>query len=171
MKQLNIEIPEGYIVDEEKSDLSKGVLKFKEVEKELMSYEVIAKKMFAENPACYIRDAVTGCIVYVSDGLIGHYEGNEATSKEQLESLLALNKLINVAKYLNGDWFPIERELKWFHGLTAGTVGSFYKDLIISKHESVKYSCVYFKTRTSAEMATKILGEDVIKKALTLQHR
>ena len=29
---------------------------------------------------------------------------NNATSKKQLEKLLAINKLMNVAKYLNGDW-------------------------------------------------------------------
>ena len=165
MKQLNIEIPEGYQIDSEKSDLKKGIVKFKKVEKKVLTYMNVVEKLFTNNEIYSIISAgrIANAFSILEDS-------NNAFSREQLESLLALNKLINVAKYLNSDWFPIERELKWFHGLTAGTVGSFYKDLMISKHESVKYSCVYFKTRAYAEEATKILGENVVKKALTLQY-
>ena len=83
---------------------------------------------------------------------------------------MALNKLINLAKYFNGGWVPKERELKWFAGLQANYVKGQYDGLIISKHESVKYSCVYFKNKESLYKVIEILGEATIKKALTLQY-
>ena len=99
-KELKIEAPEGYEVDWDNS--SKDTIRFKPIKKKIKYYD-IAKKLFLNKITYFIS----------VDGKISSYllKGNpsienNATSKQQLEQLLALNKLMNVAKYLNGDWEP-----------------------------------------------------------------
>lgn len=80
----------------------------------------------------------------------------------QIKKLEAINKLIIVAKYLNGDWKP-----NW---------GSFKErkyrvdvdGLIVSVSHNTIYnrSICYFKTENLAEQAIEILGEDTIRCAL-----
>ena len=84
--------------------------------------------------------------------------------EKQLEQLLALNKLMNVAKYLNGDWEPdwnITSESKWciFFDHT-------FKKLDIFGWNHSRYTSIVFKTPPLARQAIEILGEDEVKKAL-----
>lgn len=83
-KELKIEAPEGYEVDWDNS--SNNVIRFKPIEKKI-TYNDIYKELFL-NSAC------------------SHNGNINASSRPQLEQLLALNKLMNTAKYLNGDWKP-----------------------------------------------------------------
>lgn len=77
--QLTIEIPEGMEIDLENSNLSKGIVKFK---KHDITYENIEYALSSENYA--------GTVTNTSNGV----------------KLEALNKLMNIAKYYNGDWKP-----------------------------------------------------------------
>lgn len=77
--QLTIDIPEGMEIDLENSDLAKGIVKFK---KKDITYKNIEDALSSENYA----DAV----INTSNGI----------------KLEALNKLMNIAKYYNGDWKP-----------------------------------------------------------------
>lgn len=159
MKQLKIEIPEGKEIDQENSDLSKGIIKFKDCVKEVKSYEDIIKSY----PVFYEINSV-GIDSYYNhlNKHIG-YSGNESKTKEQLEHLLCLNKLINVANYLNDGWKPETYKKRYF--ITRGS----NKGLIIKNEEyGILYGNVYFKTNEITMKAIDILGEETIKKALTL---
>lgn len=155
-KELKIEIPEGYEVDKENSTFEKII--FKKVEEKL-TYEKIVEKLFQYEEHYYIS----------GDGdIMKSYSGwscpNTASTKHQLEKLLALNKLMNIAYYLNDGWEPnwndIEQEKFYI----------YYSN--VSKTIEIDYNCVcnsggvYFKSRELAEQAIEILGKDIIKLAL-----
>ncbi len=143
MEKLQINCPAGYEIDTDKSDLSKGIVYFKE-SKKYLSYNDVAKELFYHN-----------------------YEKNNSTTKEQLESILALNMLCNVAKHLNGDWLPkINSSGKHRNYCICFTSNKF----VIDDFTYVQHSNVYFKSKELALQAIEILGEETIMKALTLNH-
>jgi uncharacterized protein YpuA (DUF1002 family) len=87
-----------------------------------------------------------------------------ATSTKQAHKLEAINKLMNTAKYLNGDWkndggFEIKDD--WRYTYNIGREGLF-----IDHNLNIK-SFVYFKTKELAQQALEILGEETIKLALS----
>lgn len=89
---------------------------------------------------------------------------NNGTSEHQLNKLLAINKLVNVAKFLNEGWEPDwsnPREYKWY-------IAYFYKtkELAFDYNIEVPESCVYFKSKELAQKAVEILGEETIKLAI-----
>lgn len=138
-KELKIEAPEGYEVDWDNS--SNNVIRFKPIENKI-TYEDIIKKVYPGK--CY-------------------YINNNQTSCKQLQQLLALNKLMNVAKYLNGDWEPdfTDNTQKWY-------INYDYECLTFCTDFSISYrrNLVYFKLAKLALQAIEILGKEEIKKAL-----
>ena len=139
-KELKIEAPEGYEVDWDNS--SNNVIRFKPIKKTI-TYEDIVKKLYPGK--CY-------------------YINNNHTSERQISQLLYLNKLMNVAKYLNGDWepdFTDRGQKKWY-------IDYNYEDSMLDTNftYTYKHSSVHFKSEELARQAIEILGEDEVKKAL-----
>jgi hypothetical protein len=177
MKELKINPPEGYEVDEDRSDLKEGVIYFKE--KDNGTYGEIMRELCTKYRLRYLQsDEVYS--IGLNANLLLIQRGHIGISTEQLKSLLALNKLINVAVYLNDGWMPdSDREsgvykfgrYKYFISISYQYNNSGKYSLIIGKHETVVYSCVYFKSKELARKAIKILGEEVIVQALTLNHK
>jgi hypothetical protein len=155
-KEFKIEIPEGYEVDKENSTFEKII--FKKVEEKL-TYEKIAEKLFQYEKHYYI--AGDGGIMGTS---IGWSCPNTAPTKHQLERLLALNKLMNVAHYLNDGWEPnwnnIEQEKFYIYYSNVDKIIKIEYNSVCNSGE------VYFKSIELAEQAIEILGEDIIKLAL-----
>ena len=154
-KSVKITPPEGYEVDKEKSTFENIV--FKEIKKEL-AYLDIANP---ENHQFYISESLfEGIGKQISNpNYLGFQSGNSASSKEQLEALLALNKLINVAKYLNKDFK--ERKYYFFIG-NCGDLDTDYCNIDYISSE------VCFDSQESIDKALEILGEETIRKALNL---
>lgn len=92
-KEIKIKVPEEYEIDEENSTLE--CIKFKPIKKEL-TYKDVAKELFLKD--MFITN-VCGEIYKVSSA--SPYDKNNATNKKQLERLLALNQLLNIAEYYN----------------------------------------------------------------------
>lgn len=80
-------------------------------------------------------------------------------TKNQLLKVSYINQLLNVTKYLNGDWkedFTKESQLKW---------------IIVVNNDNIEYqttstirnSIAYFMSEDKAKDAVKILGENKIK--------
>ena len=137
-QSLEFKIPEGYIFDKDNS--TENVIRFKPIKKTI-TYEDIVKKLYPGK--CY-------------------YINNNPTSEKQLEQLLALNKLMNVAKYLNGDWKPDwndEYEDKFYIYYTL-------EKLLICSKQRANHGCVAFESKELALQAIEILGEEEVKKAL-----
>ena len=72
--QLTINIPEGMEIDLEKSNLAKGIVKFKK------------------------KDITYGDILQVTDSV------ELRISTHCIDKILAISQLINIAKYYNGNW-------------------------------------------------------------------
>ena len=157
-KTIEFKIPEGYVFDKDNS--TENVIRFKPIKKKI-KYHNIAEKLFLNKITYFIN----------VNGEVGSYmltenpsRANNATSRQQLEQLLALNKLMNVAKYLNGDWEPDwndRHQHKWFifydHQLSG---------LYLAIHYTQRFASVYFKSEELALRAIEILGEEEVKKAL-----
>lgn len=95
-KELKIQAPEGYEIDREKSTFD--CIKFKPIKKDI-TYRDVCNKLFVTNKySFYIPD----------DGEIDETildfratDKNNATNREQLEKILALNQLLNIAEFYN----------------------------------------------------------------------
>lgn len=158
-KELKIVPPEGYEVDWDNSSMN--TIRFKPIKKKI-KYHNIAEKLFLNKITYFIN----------VNGEVGSYmltgnpsRANNATSIQQIEQLLALNKLMNVANYLNGDWEPDFTDTdkqKWFIDYNS-------KESILGTDFTFgvyRHSNVYFKSGELARQAIEILGEEEIKKAL-----
>lgn len=155
-KELKIEIPEGYEVDKENSTFEKIV--FKKIEEKL-TYKKIAEKLFQYEKHYYI--AGDGSIMGTS---IGWSCPNTAPTKHQLERLLALNKLMNVAYYLNDGWEPDWNDNSQHKYFIYYDISD--KAFVIDYNTHFNYGVVYFKSIEIAEQAIEILGDETIKLAL-----
>lgn len=99
-KELKIEAPKGYEIDKENSTFER--IRFKPIKK-YITYEDVCNNIFN------IRNEDTGYYMG-NNGDIRKASGfsnearkdkNNATNKRQLERLLALNQLLNIAEYYN----------------------------------------------------------------------
>ena len=117
--QLTIDIPEGMEIDLENSDLTKGIIKLKPKN---LTYEDILQ-------------AYT--IQY----------GSLVVSSHNIDKLLAVSKLMDIAKYYNGDWKPDWNNLnecKYHIICKNGAYAVDYSCIYI-------YSNIYFKNKEDAQ--------------------
>lgn len=129
------------------------------MEKLLMNY-LMVKKYY------YINDYGTIKETYDPEKIIDFCDTdpNNAPTKHQLERLLALNKLMNVAHYLNDGWKPDwkdETQRKYYIYYDIND-----KAFVIDHNTHFNYGVVYFKSIEIAEQAIEILGDETIKLAL-----
>ena len=123
--QLTIDIPEGMEIDLENSDLAKGIVKFKQ---STITYE----------------DALKLCIHH-KDIIV-----NESSAYK----LINLNKLMNIAKYYNGDWEPDWNISNW-NTYRESKYYIYYKN-IENKYEvgcaiDINWGNIYFKSRDNVK--------------------
>lgn len=102
-KELKIQVPEGYEIDKENSTFE--YIKFKLIKKNI-TYEDICEYLFKDKNSFYITNfgGVDNylCVQTVMDK-------NNATNRKQLTKVLALNQLLNIAKYYNRLHIMIDR--------------------------------------------------------------
>jgi hypothetical protein len=157
-KELKIVPPKGYEVDWDNSSMD--TIRFKPIKKKI-TYKDVKEKLFSDKEH-YVEYSGT-----INSSKTTRYHGENiiiATSIQQIEQILALNKLMNVAKYLNSDWEPdwhSSKETKWClffdnckHKITTST------------WQTSHYGCVHFKSEELALQAIEILGEEEVKRAL-----
>lgn len=121
--QLTIDIPEGMEIDLENSNLAKGIVKFK---KKDITYEDIE----------YTLKLGKNCKSIII---------NESNASK----LIALSKLMNIAKYYNGDWNPNWRSLmepKYY--IYYNTRSNIYG---VANASSTNYSNIYFRLDKDAQ--------------------
>ena len=158
MKEQIIQIPDTLEIKEIKDD--KIILVKKEKK---LTYKDITVQLFPLTKThYYITD--DGDILDSHNSEITRNCKNNANSKRQLEKLLVINMLMNVAKYLNEDWQPNwnnEEEAKYYIQIENVT-----NNLNIDCTGLFNCSIIYFKSKDFAEQAIDILGEKIIKLAL-----
>lgn len=121
--QLTIAIPEGMEIDLENSDLTKGIVKFKQ---STITYENV-------EDALNLKANRTGVAADINN----------------ISKLSALDKLMNIAKYYNGDWEPdwrsIEESKSYIYYCTrSNTYG-------VANTYSTKYGNIYFRSYEDAQ--------------------
>ena len=94
-KELKIQVPEGYEIDKENSTFE--CIKFNPIKKDI-TYEKICKELLFNKPSFYISDRGEVRKSILRQQAI---DKNNATNEEQLERILALNELFNIAEYYN----------------------------------------------------------------------
>ena len=151
MKQITITIPDNC---ELKQDGNTYII----VEKEKkLTYEDIARSLFSKS-SFYVNS----CGNIVSTSSLGNHSKdlNNCTSERQAKKLLAINELMNIAKYLNDGWQPDWnniKEPKYFIRFNSD------KSLDIDYVHNTQLDSVFFKSRELAQQAIEILGEETMK--------
>lgn len=85
------------------------------------------------------------------------------TSIRHEKKINAINNLLEVAKFLNGDWVPDEDETKWFIRIENNQI-------IVDWRKNLMGEIVYFRSEKIARQAISILGEETIRMALTINY-
>ena len=153
MNKIEIQIPEGKEIDWQESAKQEKIV-FKEKQ---LTYADICKKLF--NGGHYFI-ASNGSINFANWSSI---LPNNSISEHQLECILAKNKLANVARYLNGEWYTFPEDNHYIIWMNP-----IIKDLHIDYSQlSAEHSTIIFKSEELAQQAIEILGEETVKLALT----
>lgn len=158
-KELKIVPPEGYEVDWDNSSMN--TIRFKPSKKKI-TYKDVCRELFLDKPSWRLTDLGTTIHATCTSSAIIHHK-TISTSEKQLAQLLALNKLMNVAKYLNGYWEPdfTDNQHKFYI-----SYASDINKLTVWFKQYMNDGCVYFKSEELAHQAIEILGEEEVKKAL-----
>lgn len=154
MKKVTIEVPDDLEFNPDKFDYE-----LVKKEKKELCYADICRELFENETYYYICD--NGHIENTNNS--SHLiDPNNCTSEKQAKKLLAINKLMNVAKFLNKGWKPDWRNTlqeKWYF-ISGNTIS-----VLLTYCNNT--SLVYFRTSELAERAIKILGEETIRLALS----
>lgn len=119
--QLTIDIPEGMEIDLENSDLAKGIVRFKQ---SITTYKDVEVKLGINCKSIVVN-------------------------KNNVSKLVTLSKLMNIAKYYNGDWKPnwgslMEPKYCIYYSTRSNTYG-------VSNTSSTNYGNIYFRLYKDAK--------------------
>lgn len=141
---------EGKLMVRKKQD-GESALNEKTQEKPI-TYDDVLKELFLDKIAFWVGISK---ICTATVGSANYNDLNNCTSYAQAKRLLAFNKLMNIAKYLNGDWMPDfdgDQE-NWNIGKEGDTFLAMYT-------RYVNKASVYFKSKDIALEAIRLMGED-----------
>ena len=94
-KEVKIQTPKGYEIDKENSTFE--CIKFKPI-KRYITYEDICNSILKTGYYTNSYGEIVGSIINIASPRTGK---NNATNTKQLERILALNQLLNIAEYYN----------------------------------------------------------------------
>ena len=94
-KEVKIQAPKGYEIDKENSTFE--CIKFKPI-KRYITYEDICNSILESGYYINSYGEIVGSIIHAVNLRTGK---NNATNTKQLERILALNQLLNIAEYYN----------------------------------------------------------------------
>lgn len=121
-------------------------------QKKSITYDDVLKELFLDKIASWVGRTK---IYTATIGVVNYNDQNNCTTEAQAKRLLAFNKMMNIAKYLNGDWKPDfdgDHE-NWHIGKEGDTFLAMYT-------KYVNKASVYFKSKNIALEAIRLMGED-----------
>lgn len=121
-------------------------------QKKTITYDDILKELFLDKIASWVGRTK---IYTATIGVVNYNDQNNCTTEAQAKRMIAFNKLMNIAKYLNGDWKPrFDRDdAKW----NINKEGDTY----IEMHtRTLNKSGVYFKSQELTKEAIRLMGEE-----------
>ena len=138
--QLTIDIPEGYEIDKENSTFE--CIKFKPIKKYL-TYKEIAEKLNKDICFFIAKGKIQSYSQYAS-----YDNPGVANSYRQIEKILAINQLMNIAKYYNGDWKPDWSNIdKYKYYIIYNSSNNTYA---VDYNNSYTLNTIYFENRKDA---------------------
>lgn len=155
MKEFKVTIPEGYEIDKENSTFE--CIKFRPKQ---LCYSDVAEQLFDGKISFYLNER--GDVSCDMLDINTFADANNCITQQQAEKLAAFNKLLNVAYYLSNGWKFSRHDY---------TTPVYY--LIYTKDRIEIYTSLYilgfpaFKSEGDAQKAIEILGEEIIKIALS----
>ena len=121
-------------------------------QKKSITYDDILKELFLDKIASWVGRTK---IYTATIGVVNYNDQNNCTTEAQAKRLLAFNKLMNIAKYLNGDWKP---NFDGDHG--NWNICKDGDTLLATYTRNVNKANVYFKSKDLAYEAIRLMGED-----------
>lgn len=121
-------------------------------QKKTITYDDILKELFLDKIASWVGRTK---IYTATKGVVNYNDQNNCTTEAQAKRLLAFNKLMNIAKYLNGDWKPDfdgDHE-NWNISKEGDTFLAMYTKFVDKAN-------VYFKSEDLTLEAIRLMGED-----------
>lgn len=139
MKKLEIEIPEGYEVDLDKSDLKKGLVVFKEVKKEYPKHVSEIDRQYHLTPS--------GGVYKKPDWQGGYI--NDVSSKKRAEAVLALIQLVE----LRDAWNKIDGFIAdWTDVHTTKYVIYSFSGYLAHGHDCLKQYTLHFGSSETRDL-------------------
>lgn len=114
-KELKIQVPEGYEIDKENSTFE--CIKFNPIKKNI-TYEDVCNTLFASGTSYFINQY--GEVNFYTIGP-NKFDSNNASNGRQLQRLLALNQLFNIAEYYNQ--IHLKEDYKQYYIVYHVTIG------------------------------------------------
>lgn len=121
-------------------------------QKKSITYDDILKELFLDKIASWVGRTK---IYTATIGVANYNDQNNCTTEAQAKRLLAFNKLMNIAKYLNGDWKPDfdgDHE-NWNICKDGDTFSAMYT-------RTLNRGSVYFKSEEATNEAILLMGKD-----------
>lgn len=121
-------------------------------EGEPITYDDILKELYLNKKVYF----VSGKSIQLSTADVCSYKDiDNSASEAQAKRLIAFNKLMNIAKYLNGDWKPnFDRDdEKWNINKDGDTFIEMYT-------RRLNKAGVYFKSQELTKEAIRLMGEE-----------
>lgn len=123
--QLTIDIPEGMEIDLENSDLAKGVIRFKQI---TITYENVEDALKLD----------INCKSII-------------VNENKASKLVNLSKLMNIAKYYNGEWKPDWSNTKNNKYIIIYNNNNNTYEIDYNCSYTYTYNNIYFKSRKDAQ--------------------
>lgn len=128
-------------------------------QKKSITYDDILKELFLDKIASWVGRTK---IYTATIGVVNYNDQNNCTTEAQAKRLLAFNKLMNIAKYLNEEWMPD------FDGDHVNWNICKDGDTFIAMHtKTLNKASVYFKSEDLALEAIRLMGEDSLNDLFT----
>lgn len=139
-KEIKIKVPKGYEIDKENSTFE--CIKFKPI-KEYLTYKEVAEKLNKDICFFIAKGKIQSYAQYAS-----YDNPGVANSYGQIEKILAINQLMNIAKYYNGDWKPDKTDGSYGYCIKLSYIIARYA---IERLPASNYGIVTFKNKEDAE--------------------
>lgn len=130
-----------------------------ETQEKPITYDDVLKELFLDKIVSWVGISK---IYTATIGRANYNNLNNCTSYAQAKRLLAFNKLMNIAKYLNGEWIPDfdgDHE-NWNICKDGDTFIAMYT-------KTLNKASVYFKSEDLALEAIRLMGEDSLNDLFT----
>lgn len=123
-----------------------------ETQEKPITYDDVLKELFLDKIASWVGISK---IYTATNGRANYNDLNNCTSYAQAKRLLAFNKLMNITKYLNGDWKP-----DFDGGHENWNICKEGDTFLAMYTKFVNKADVYFKSKDLAYEAIRLMGKD-----------